>query len=125
VGEFLMLAGVFDQRPAAVAGKVFASIAAVGIVLTAWYIFTMLQRVFFGPLQEPVAEGASTAGDANGRELVTLVPLGLLCVVLGVYPQPLLDVARRDVAVVAHITDQARKRAEPPPPPKPVNRYLP
>jgi NADH-quinone oxidoreductase subunit M len=115
VGEFLMLAGVFDLRPAAVTGKVFAAVAALGIVLTAWYIFTMLKRVFFGPLQEPAAEGTEPVRDVNGREAVILVPLVLLCLLLGVYPQPLLDVSRRDVAVVTHISDQARQRAGAPP----------
>jgi NADH-quinone oxidoreductase subunit M len=115
VDEFLMLAGVFEMQPATVAGKVLAAVAALGIVLSAWYILTMLQRVFFGPLREPVAEGA-TPRDLNAREWLMLVPIGLLCLVIGVYPQPVLDVARRDVAVVNHIADQARQRAEAPAP---------
>ena len=84
-------------------------------------ILTMLQRVFFGPVQEPATEGPP-ARDLNGREWAALLPLGVLCLVIGVWPQPLLDVARRDVAVVTHITDQARQRAEGNPPVQTASR---
>ncbi|MHC5542969.1 complex I subunit 4 family protein, partial [Singulisphaera rosea] len=47
VGEFPILLGMYSKSPRA------AIISATGMVLGAWYLFWMLQRVVFGPLHEP------------------------------------------------------------------------
>src|SRR5205814_4895932 len=65
VGEMLVLAGVYDLRGANVSGSVFAVVIAAGIVLGAWYLFTMLMKVFFGPLREPHHDGEAIA-DLDG-----------------------------------------------------------
>jgi NADH-quinone oxidoreductase subunit M len=105
VGEVLCLFGMFERSPAlAVAG-------ATGIVLGAWYLFTMLQKLLFGPLKEP-SRHSHDHGDLNGRELAIVVPIAALCLVLGLYPQPLLNTVAPDVQTVAFIADQARARAE-------------
>jgi NADH-quinone oxidoreductase subunit M len=64
-------------------------IAALGLILTAAYFLWMLQRVFFGPLNEKYKDLA----DLNGRELFTLVPLAALILFFGLYPQPLIDLS--------------------------------
>jgi NADH-quinone oxidoreductase subunit M len=110
VGEMLILAGVYDLRLTSVNGAGFAVVLAVGIVLGAWYLFTMLMRVFFGPLREPQHEGHAVS-DLDGRELATIVPVMGLCLLLGVWPQPVLDAARADVGIVVRIADQAKRRA--------------
>lgn len=110
VGEMLILAGVYDLRLTSVSGAGFAVALAVGIVLGAWYLFTMLMRVFFGPLREPHYEGHAVS-DLDGRELATIVPVVALCVLLGVWPQPVLDATRADVGVVVRIAEQAKRRA--------------
>ena len=75
-------------------------IAAVGVVLTAAYLLWMMQRVFFGPLNEKYKDLA----DLTGRELFTLVPLVVVVVALGVYPQPLINLTRNSVeALQAHV----------------------
>ena len=48
-----MLAGLFDAGNPGVHRLGLAVVAAVGILLSAWYMLTMLQRVFFNPLKEP------------------------------------------------------------------------
>src|SRR5262249_10895340 len=94
-GEVLSLMGiatVYRPNPATGQvpsfGPVFTAWGATGVFLGAWYLFTMLGRVFFGPLKEPHHEGHEPVRDLNGRELAALVPIGLLCVALGVFPQP-------------------------------------
>jgi NADH-quinone oxidoreductase subunit M len=106
----LVLAGVYDLKGASVSGTGFAVVIAVGIVLGAWYLLTMLQRVFFGPLREPEHEGHAV-GDLNARELLTIVPVAALCLLIGLYPQPVLDAARPEIDVVARFADKARERA--------------
>jgi NADH-quinone oxidoreductase subunit M len=111
VGEMLILAGVYDLNLPNISGYGFAIVLAVGIVLGAWYLFTMLMRVFFGPLREPAHEGHGVM-DLDGRELATIVPVMGLCLLIGLWPQPLLDSVRADVGVVAGIVGQAKTRAK-------------
>ena len=41
--------------------------------------------------------------DLNAREVAALAPLLTLCLVLGLYPQPMLDLIRPDVEAVAKL----------------------
>jgi NADH-quinone oxidoreductase subunit M len=75
-------------------------------LLGAWYLLSMVKQVFFGTLREPHHEGHEPPGDLNGREIAALAPILVLCVVLGVFPQPVLDTARPDLEVVARILEQ-------------------
>jgi NADH-quinone oxidoreductase subunit M len=114
-GEVLSLMGIASLRGATVSGATLCALGATGVVLGAWYLWTMLRRVFFGPVREPHHEGHEPVRDLNGRELAALIPIGVLCVALGVYTAPFFDAARRDLGVVAGIADDARGRAERPP----------
>jgi NADH-quinone oxidoreductase subunit M len=116
VSEVLVLMGVLDMEWSKGQWPVLALLTASTIILGAWYLLTMLRRAFFGPLKEPAHEGHEVIGDLNGRELATLAPIALLCLVLGVYPQPFLDTTRADLDVIAHIAQRARERAERPAP---------
>ncbi len=111
-GEVLSLMGIATVRGATISGALLATLGATGVVLGAWYLFTLLKRVFFGPLKEPHHEGTEPVRDLNGRELAALIPIGVLCVALGVYPQPFFDTARNDLRVVVGLADGARARAE-------------
>lgn len=112
IGEMMVLAGVMDlSRPTW--GLWFAAIGAAGIVLGAWYLFTMLQRVFFGPLHEPHHDpNQGPVTDLNLRELAIMLPVIAACLWIGLNPQSLLDATKRDVAVVSRIADDARARSE-------------
>jgi NADH-quinone oxidoreductase subunit M len=82
VSEILVMVGAFVHSPWA------AVFAVPGIVLAAIYILWMYQRTMTGP----VREGVVGMRDLNLREISALAPLLLLIVVLGFFPQPLLDV---------------------------------
>jgi NADH-quinone oxidoreductase subunit M len=119
VSEFLVLIGSFPEEP------VFTIIATVGIILAALYILLMYQRTMHGPargvlLQQDPAEpvlggGGATAvatapvrgslrvSDLSPRELAVVTPLVALIIVLGVYPQPLLELI--EPAVLATMSD--------------------
>jgi len=81
ISEALVFLGAFQTY------KLFTFLAALGIILTAGYVLWMVQRVFLGKLNEKYAE----LPDINGRELFTLVPIGLIVLILGVFPMPVLD----------------------------------
>ena len=60
-----------------------------GVILSAAYMLWMVQRVFFGPLANPENMGLK---DLNLRELLTALPFVVLVIVMGLRPQPILDV---------------------------------
>jgi NADH-quinone oxidoreductase subunit M len=105
VGEILVFLGIYEMQPA------YAIVATGGVVLGAWYLLRMLRKVFFGPLKEPAHESHEPIRDLNGRELAALVPIAVLCVLIGVYPQPLLRTSQRDLKIVADIAGTARERS--------------
>ena len=49
-----------------------------------------IRGVFLGPVNEKY----KTLPEINGRELFTLVPLGIIVIILGVYPNAILDLLR-------------------------------
>jgi NADH-quinone oxidoreductase subunit M len=87
--------------------RVITMIATLGIVLTAAYMLWTLQRVFLG---KPNGQWGAMA-DVNGREILTLVPLAIIVLVLGIYPSFLLDLMTSSlnhlVTVVAKVAPVA------------------
>ncbi len=111
LGEWLVISGMYDFTGTQVRGTLLAGLGAVGVVLGAWYMLTMVRQIFFGPLKEPHHEGHGVIGDLNGRELATLLPLAVLCLALGVYPKPFFKAVSPEIRVLAGIADAARRRA--------------
>jgi NADH-quinone oxidoreductase subunit M len=120
VSEFLVLIGSFPTRP------VFTILATAGIILAALYILLMYQRTMHGPaggvlmspgddaVPPPRGAGATAVAtaparpslrvlDLDRRELGVVAPLVALIIVLGVYPQPLLNLI--EPAVAATMSD--------------------
>jgi len=114
IGEALVLFGSFEQQY--VVNKewpIYAVVASSGMVLGAWYLFTMLQKVFFGTLKEPEVHGHESGppiADLSFREWGVLLPIAIMCVVIGVWPQPMLDASRKDIAVIEQVAQKARAR---------------
>lgn len=83
-------------------------IAAFGVVLTAGYILWTIQRVYMG--ENPAYEGTP---DMTLREVVTIVPLLVFAVLLGVFPNLLLGWMGPDVEVlVKQLTQYAGQAAK-------------
>ncbi len=80
IGEFLIFKGVFALHPWA------AVISTLGLLITAVFLLTVIQRVFSGPLS------TTHAGmpDLTIVERVQLAPVVGLLFLLGIYPQVLL-----------------------------------
>lgn len=118
IGEVLVLMGIFQREWKHHPGgfPILAVVGASGIFLGAWYLLTMLKNVFFGPVKEPHVghehEGPGPKGDLNLRELGIIVPIAVLCILIGVYPQPLLETSQPDVEVVADIAHRAEGRRQ-------------
>ena len=81
VGEFLIFKGVF---PLAMCS---ASLSVIGLLVTAIFILTILQRVFNGPLNEKWSKFADLT---PGEIALVAIPI-ILMFVLGLYPRLVLD----------------------------------
>jgi NADH-quinone oxidoreductase subunit M len=100
VGEFLTLVGTFVAYPAA------AAVATFVMILAAAYLLWMFQRVAFGELSAFLAGLGDHLTDMRPVEMLTLVPLGALVVVFGLFPGLILDLISGSVTetlnAVAH-----------------------
>ena len=103
VGEFLCLMGAFvaeHDQPAGypgVLGPWYAVVAAIGLILGAMYLLIMLRKIVWGTLREPHGDGhtehaaSELPTDLNFREIAILAPIAVACLVIGLYPKPLLN----------------------------------
>ena len=92
-GEVLVLLGMFQRAwSQSIAGWqplliTVAVLAVSGVVLGAWYMLYLVQRVFFGPLKEPAQHAShAPACDLSPREILAVAPLAILVVWIGVAP---------------------------------------
>jgi NADH-quinone oxidoreductase subunit M len=63
-------------------------LSVIGVIITAAYLLWVIQRVLLGPLKEQWAQ----LPDMTPLEWISLAPLGVLMVLLGIYPAPVLNV---------------------------------
>jgi len=82
VGEFLVLIGTFKVNTWVAFG------AATGMILGAAYALWLYRKVVFGPL---VKDSLKAILDMNRREIVMFLPLVLLALWMGIYPNSFLD----------------------------------
>ncbi len=103
VGEFMILFGTFSSATLANA-RLMAVLASTGVVLGAFYMLWMYQRVFFGKLDN---EKNRDLPDLTVREMVVLVPLIVFMFVLGVRPGLVLEKVEASIdKVLAPLADQ-------------------
>ena len=83
IAEFLVLMGTFPVNiPLTV-------IATLGLVLSAFYSLRLMQKVFLGPpmIEQPVK-------DLSAREMLIMGSVTIAILLLGLYPQPVLDIVK-------------------------------
>jgi len=97
VGEFMVILA------AAKANFWIAFLAATTLIIGAAYTLWMVKRVIFGEVGN---EGVAKLKDLNRREFWILGSLAILTILLGVWPNPLLEVMHATVDnLVNHIAD--------------------
>jgi len=88
VGEFLVLLGTFKFSGVPLGGLFWGPLAAIGVILAAVYLLWMFQRVMYGA----VREAYRALPDLTPLEVICAVPLLVLTVLLGVFPQPAIAI---------------------------------
>jgi NADH-quinone oxidoreductase subunit M len=77
VGEFLVLSGAFQAK------QIYGILGATGVIWSACYLLWMYQRVFQGEVTNPKNR---TLRDLDAREQISLWPLAVAALVMGVAP---------------------------------------
>jgi NADH-ubiquinone oxidoreductase chain 4 len=80
-GEMLCLTGIFQRNP------ILCILGATGIVLSAAYSIWLYNRIAFGAFSKYI----KYTTDVNRREFMLLLPLLFICIVLGIFPNIVLD----------------------------------
>jgi NADH-quinone oxidoreductase subunit M len=112
IGEFLVLAGTFQENPN------YAYFAVWGVVLAAAYLLWLYQRVMLGEIKD---DQIAALPDLNLREMATLVPLVIMAIVMGIYPKPFLEMIEQPVdAIVARVRPEYFDGTGITPPPLPL-----
>ena len=91
IGEFLILFGSFANNPWVVVRATF------GLVLASAYSLIMIHRAYFG-----AERSSDTLRGLNARELTMVLALVVLLVIVGLYPQPILDTSASSMGGVQH-----------------------
>ena len=96
-GEILILIGTFQRAWLDTAAdawqlRTISVLALLGVVLGAWYMLWLVQRVFFGKPHTPAQHGEDhPPADLTAREIAALAPLAVLVLWIGLHPQFFLD----------------------------------
>ena len=94
VGEFLSLLGFYQQS------HVLTLLAGTAIIVGAIYMLAAYKKMFFGDVTK---EENKTLKDVNKREWVALLPLAVITIWLGVYPNPVLEPINNSVKSVVQL----------------------
>src|SRR2546430_1717959 len=89
IGEFLALIGTFRVNIPV------ATLATLGVILSACYALWLYRKVIFGVLEKPALMALR---DLGRREILIFTPLVILTILFGVYPKPVLDMSAASVA---------------------------
>jgi NADH-quinone oxidoreductase subunit M len=102
VGEFLIMLGMWNSTALPVAdgtnwNYIATMFAGTGVIFAAVYLLWMVQRVFFGKVNNPKNKRLK---DLTPREIGIILPLLFLMVFMGVYPKPFLNRSREAVVAI-------------------------
>lgn len=90
VGEFLMFNGLFRYN------VWIAAVAGISIILAAVYTLNMIQKIFYGN----TVEKTNQAVEAGTNVQLVLGVLVIVVLVMGVYPQPMIDLTKDTVSAI-------------------------
>lgn len=96
-GEFLILLGAFNAHWA------LAAVAVLGVILNAAVFLFFYERAFLGPV---LRDAVRNLRDLRPRELVVAAVMGVLVLLIGLFPDPILTMTSGSVqAVVERVED--------------------
>jgi NADH-quinone oxidoreductase subunit M len=104
ISEILVFLGSFPVF------KVMVIIAATGVIITAAYHLWAIQRIHLGKFNEERwgagAHHSLINNDMNLREALTLIPLGVIVLILGFYPNPMLSLIQTGMSDLVRVVQE-------------------
>jgi NADH-quinone oxidoreductase subunit M len=97
VGEFMIFKGAFPIV------TMWTALATIGLVVTAIFLLSMMQKVCFGPLNEKW----KGLPDMTGREILIGAVLMAFMFWIGVYPAPLVNASNEAVKLLVKVFESA------------------
>lgn len=94
IGEVLVFLGAFTAQNGLF--RVLVAISALSVIITAGYYLWTMQRIFLGPFNHRWQH----LWDMNWRERITLYPLAVVTVILGVWPVPVFNMVRETLTTL-------------------------
>jgi len=91
IGEFILIKSVFDFNATA------AVIAGLTVILCAVYLLRFYGKAMFGKGDAAVL---STARDLSGVEFSVLASLSVFVILLGIFPQPVIDMVNSSLKFI-------------------------
>ncbi|MDI9349318.1 MAG: NADH-quinone oxidoreductase subunit M [Candidatus Symbiobacter sp.] len=104
VGEILILVGAYQIH------IILAALAALGVILGAAYALSLYRRVIFGKLDKADLQDL---WDVSRREIALFVPLVILVLWMGIYPQSFLSPMQASIDKLVENYHVAIAQAEP------------
>ena len=105
VGEFLVLLGTVAQQ------AIVGFIAALTIIFAAVYLLYMVQNTVFGELSDFLRSLGNRLTDVDRMEAMTLAPLVVLTVLLGLFPALVLDLVTPPIDQILDVVSRSADAA--------------
>jgi NADH-quinone oxidoreductase subunit M len=101
VGEFLVLSGSFQAK------AIYGILGASGVIWGACYLLWMYQKVFYGPIHH---DENKTLPDIDAREQISLWPVAVMALVMGVVsPYWMKSIDPAVAAIAKHVTSASKE----------------
>ena len=91
IGEFILIKSVFDYS------KLAAVFAGLTMILAAVYLLRFYGKAMFGEGDESVL---SSAKDLSGVEFTVLASLAVFVILLGLFPQPIIEMVNSSLKFI-------------------------
>jgi NADH-quinone oxidoreductase subunit M len=105
IGEFLVLIGAFNS--ANLGSSYYVVISTSAVILSAVYLLWLYQRVMLGPIENEDNAGLK---DINKTELLSIVPIIIFIIWIGVQPNTFLKISENSVKKVIENFEDYKSR---------------
>lgn len=103
IGEFLILVGAFISP--VLNNKTYTIIGTSGVVLSAVYLLWLYQRIMLGPIEN---EKNRLVTDMNRKEIISILPIILFIVWIGIYPNTFLSKSEASIKKIVKLIESNR-----------------
>ncbi len=102
VGEFTILLGAYGSK--VLGSPWFGGIATLGVILAAVYLLKLFEKLCLGAVTK---EENKSLKDLSAREVITMIPILVMILWIGIYPQPFFNLINPAVEQLVQLVQSA------------------